>query len=356
MWFLIVYATLAIASRLNDRTTFVLCKILVSGGLVAWFMKQEWLLENIFDLLERVFRIHWSSREWAFRVNLDLWIVYAGMLAAIANMKLREYRLTEDLRWPLVSKFAFCASAVCMMWFFGFELYQESKFTYNLWHPYMSFLPILAFIVLRNASVILRSGSSSAFAFIGKCSLETFIIQYHFWLAGDTRGVLLVLPGTRWRPVNFVVTTVMFIFVSDQMARATTQITSWICGTTSKSLPLPAMASSSNTGPTSSSRPNTSSAPEGTTGHDTIISIPLLTPSNDNTHKEGESSSPLTSEPGTPRRTNRWVDRLAEGSPQPSRTPGFRIWSEESVEGYGVKTRLIIGFGLMWIVNILWPN
>jgi len=144
------------------------------------------------------------------------------MLAAIAVIKIREYRLTDHLHWHLVIKTSIGISAAIILWFFAFELYQESKYSYNGWHPYISFLPILAFTILRNSNPILRSATSRVFAFIGKCSLETFVIQFHFWLAGDTKGILLVVPGTRWRPINFIVTTVMFIYLSDRVAHAAT--------------------------------------------------------------------------------------------------------------------------------------
>lgn len=346
MWYLIIYATMAIGSSLNDRTPILICKILLSASLFTWFMKEAWLLQGLLDFLSRVCGIHWSAREWAFRVNLDLWIVYVGMLSAIAAIKVREYRLTEHLHWPLIARIAMGTSGVCTVWFFAFELYQENKFAYNLWHPYISFLPVLAFVVLRNANVILRSASSQAFAFVGKCSLETFIIQYHFWLAGDTRGVLLVIPGTRWRPLNFVLTTVMFIYVSDRVAYATNHITSWICGGTPKSLPLPTTAPS-NAASGSSSRRNL-----GSEGQDVTVSIPLL-PTADNGRKGDESDS-LPPEPDTPIRARRWVDRLADGSSHPPRTPGFRIWYGANSEGYGVKTKLAIGVCLMWVLNMLW--
>ncbi|KAG6841912.1 hypothetical protein C0991_005092 [Blastosporella zonata] len=314
MWFLIIYATMFVGSQFNDRTPFVLGKIAISSGLFAWFMKEEWLLETLFTFLRRIFGIHWSAREWNFRVTLDLWIVYVGMLVAIAVIKIRDHRLTDHAYWPLATKVAIVMSALSIAWFFAFELLQESKFTYNHWHPYMSWIPVIAFIVLRNASVILRSASSTAFAFIGRCSLETFIIQYHLWLAGDTKGVLLVIPGTPWRPVNFVVSTIMFVFVSDQMAHATTTITSWICGGRTKvALPLPATS-------------------------DTATELEL--------HKNGQQESPA------PDRSRRWVDRLADSAPPP-RGPGFRIWSSEN-ESWGVKPKLLIGVGAMWIVNILW--
>ncbi|KAG5647638.1 hypothetical protein DXG03_008991 [Asterophora parasitica] len=342
MWFLIIYGTMFVGARFNDRTPFLLGKIIISAILVTVFMREEWLLEILFKLLARICGIHWSAREWTFRVTLDLWIVYIGMLAAIGVIKIREYRLTEHAQWQLASRVAIGASALCLVWFFAFELLQESKFTYNHWHPYISFIPVLAFIVLRNASVILRSASSSAFAFIGRCSLETFIIQYHFWLAGDTRGVLLVLPGTQWRPINYIFTTIMFIYLSDQMAHATTAITSWICGSTAKaSLPLPTTVTPANAAGTSRLGPDFARSNE-----DASVAIPLISP------KGNTPGEPLPPEPDTPVRSRRWVDRLAEGS-SPTRTPGFRMWSGEN-EGYGVKTKLIVGVAAMWATNLLW--
>src|SRR5262247_922323 len=84
MWYLVTYGTMAIVSRFNDRTPFLLAKIFISTGLMTWFMSEIWLLETIFDFLSRFCGIHWSAREWSFRVNLDLWIAYVGMLTALA--------------------------------------------------------------------------------------------------------------------------------------------------------------------------------------------------------------------------------------------------------------------------------
>lgn len=202
-----------IGSKHNDRTAFVLAKIAISMALHTWFMHESWLLAEIFDFLRGTFQIEWVAREWNFRVTLDQFIVYVGMLTAIVFIKIRELRLTDHPQWPLLSRCAIGASAFALLWFFWFELSRADKFAYNAWHPYVSAIPVLAFVVLRNASTALRSSSSRVFIFIGKCSLETFIMQYHFWLAGDTKGVLLVIPGTAWRPLNMIITTVMFIWL-----------------------------------------------------------------------------------------------------------------------------------------------
>ena len=324
MWYIVIYVTMVVGAQFNDRTLLVLCKVLVSAAFMTWFMKSS-LLKLFFDSLHRFFGVRWSSDEWSFRVNLDLWIVYVGMLVAIAVTKVREYRLTDHLHWHLALKTSIGISAAIILWFFAFELYQESKYTYNAWHPYISFLPILAFTILRNSNPILRSATSRAFGFIGKCSLETFVIQFHFWLAGDTKGILVVVPGTRWRPINFIVITVMFIYLSDRVAYAVTQITSYICGASSslapsRALPLPLPVT----------------AP---------VSIPEERNADDQSslyHLKDDAVNPLL-EPETPVRPRRWVDRLADGTPpQKGWTPGF-------------KTKSLVFLSALWLLNMLWP-
>ncbi|KAI0080323.1 O-acetyltransferase [Panus rudis PR-1116 ss-1] len=344
MWYLIIYGTMLAGSQYNDRIVFLVGKILLSMALMTWFMSEPWLLETIFSFLEHVFGIHWSAREWSFRVNLDLWIVYFGMLTALAVIKVREYRLTDHHQWPLVVKAASAASALVLLWYFAFELSQPDKFVYNTWHPYVSFLPVGAFVTLRNANGILRSASSRAFAFVGRCSLETFIIQYHLWLAGDTKGILLVIPGTRWRPLNMVITTIVFIYISHRVSEATGVITKWICSSDKPAATLPTVAEPSTTrnAPTSSS----------SEGGEVIFMAPddTSSPQKDN----GENTLPP--EPDTPiRPQRRWVDRLADNSlPSTSTSTGFRVWYGESEWNPGVKTKLLIGLAIMWFVNLLW--
>lgn len=347
MWYLIIYFTMLVGSRYNDRTLFLVCKIFASMAIVTWFMSEPWLLEGVFGFLARFCNIRWSAKEWAFRVGLDLWIVYIGMLSALAVIKTRELRLTDHPYWPLVHKGAVGASGLVLLWFFAFELSQPDKFAYNAWHPYISFLPIAAFVALRNANAILRSASSRAFAFIGTCSLETFIIQYHFWLAGDTKGILLVIPGTRWRPLNMIVTSILFIYVSHRVSQATGQITKWICD-----VPKPPSL------PTVAEPPTTRPPPEPETveGQEVIF----LAPQDSTGWKDNEGNA-LPPEPDTPvRPLRRWVDRLADGPSSSSTTttssPGFRVIYGETEWKPGVKAKILIGLGGMWLLNMMWHN
>jgi 10 TM Acyl Transferase domain found in Cas1p len=142
--------------------------------------------------LEAVCKIHWRAPEWRFRVNLDIFIVYAGMLTAIAYGKSREVRLTSHPKWTWIHRSSLTLSGVGLIWWFFFELTRKDKFAYNSWHPFVSVIPVVAFVLLRNATPVLRANSSWLYAFVGTCSLETFILQYHMWLAAGA----IPTPGT----------------------------------------------------------------------------------------------------------------------------------------------------------------
>ena len=233
-WFLVIWVMMYAGHTWNKIPMFMLAKIIVSCALTTTIIQAPGILEFVFDVLRICFNVQWNAGEWRFRLALDAYIVYVGMLSAYAFIKISEHKLTEHAKWTTVKNGAVGISLFAMMWYFWFELTRADKFEYNRIHPMISWIPILAFAILRNANVYLRNTHSAFFAFIGKISLETFIGQFHMWLAADTKGLLVILShpslveGLGWW-VNLGISSCLFIFVCYYMSQSTQEISVWVC-------------------------------------------------------------------------------------------------------------------------------
>ncbi|CAO3640909.1 unnamed protein product [Cunninghamella blakesleeana] len=235
-WFCIIYITMYIGHSNNKHSAFLLTKIFLAALLTTAFIETPGILETVFDFLSFLFNIQWDAKEWRFRLALDGWIIYIGMLSAFTYIKYLENKWMEHPLFPRIKLATLVTSILALIWYFWFELTRENKFAYNKTQPYISWVPILAFVFLRNATLGLRNTSSRFFIFIGKISLETFIGQFHMWLAGDTKGLLIVFPNLKWVTtttlgwyVNLTLSTVLFIFVCYYLSQTTSELTKWIC-------------------------------------------------------------------------------------------------------------------------------
>lgn len=77
-------------------------------------------------------------------------------------------------------------------------------------------LQIVSYLVLRNVFGILRSRYSSMFAWFGRISLELCMCQYHIWLAADSHGVLVFVPG--YPVLNVLITSFIFVCVAHEVS------------------------------------------------------------------------------------------------------------------------------------------
>ncbi|GAA5913451.1 uncharacterized protein JCM6883_004392 [Sporobolomyces salmoneus] len=339
IWFGIIWVTLWIGHSRNDRPLFLLSKLCIAAGLTAAFFMIPGPLESTFGLINKVFSTNWNAGEWRFRQTLDMWIVWVGMFTAYAFMKIKEFRITEDPRWNDWQRWTVIGSALTMAGYFLFELTRESKFVYNGYHPYVSMFPVLAWCVLRNATPFLRSTSSKFFIFFGQCSLETFIIQFHLFIAGDTRGIIMMIPGGPWlRPLNFVITSLVFVFVSNQVAIATGVLTSWICyvpkPTSSR---LPTTTSSAIPSIPSSATLASSGAHTAGGGPGGAEYVALSTISDDDRTSRTNGASP------------RGIEKDREGGG--STTSKIGDWLKRDLRFRFV----VILFGL-WVLNVVYPQ
>jgi len=104
---------------------------------------------------------------------------------------------------------------VAFYWYFAY--FSLPKRAYNKVHPYTSFIAIFVYLVLRNILSALRRRYLHLFAWCGKITLETYILQFHVWMKttginGSPKYLMVWFPGYYW--TNFVIVTAVYIFLS----------------------------------------------------------------------------------------------------------------------------------------------
>ena len=246
-WYTVIYLTMRIGRSRNLSLTFLIAKIMVSACIVTILIRTSEVLETLFAIFRFTSNIKWDVSEWRFRLQLDAYVVFVGMLSGIAfveatamlhNPETEKLPFHSVIRhywaWIRIGIMAGALTALVIYWHFA-KLFS-TKVDYNHWMPYLSWLPILSFVILRNCFRTARNYRSSLFVWLGRHSLETFTLQFHIWLAADTKGLLALgifgrtptdIDG-RW--VDFVILTTVFFWMSWRAAAATTAITSWIVG------------------------------------------------------------------------------------------------------------------------------
>mmetsp|Transcript_5781 Transcript_5781/g.13868 ORF Transcript_5781/g.13868 Transcript_5781/m.13868 type:complete len:169 (-) Transcript_5781:81-587(-) len=103
---------------------------------------------------------------------------------------------------------------------------QQQGYNYNVHHWGLCILPTLVYLVLRNATPWYRQRASSVFVWLGRRSLEIYLLQYHLWLANDAKTILEIIPGAPL--INAGVAMVGFIAAAHIANRCTSELSTII--------------------------------------------------------------------------------------------------------------------------------
>uniref|UniRef100_A0A4W5LLF0 CAS1 domain containing 1 n=1 Tax=Hucho hucho TaxID=62062 RepID=A0A4W5LLF0_9TELE len=236
-WFVIIYATMAMWPQILQKKANgsgmwhvgILVKLLGLLLFICFFAYSQGLFENIFSVwpISKLFELNGSIHEWWFRWKLDRFAIIHGMLFAFVYLVLQKCQgLSEEKGEPLFStRISNILLLISVVSFITYSIWASScknKTECNELHPYISGLQILAFILIRNIPGYSRSLYSSFFAWFGKISLELFICQYHIWLAADTKGILVLIPGNPL--LNIIISTFIFVCVAHEISVITNDL------------------------------------------------------------------------------------------------------------------------------------
>jgi hypothetical protein len=244
-WFLAVVLTLRYRPNWNNRLELLSVKVAFAATCTHMLIHTHNILETFAAANSFLFRASIDANNLRSHLSTDNYAPFIGILLAAIHLHIRtllrtpctQLSLPASLikRYFLIPHLLLSALALASLpLFFLLTHSLKTHDAYNAWTPYTSWLPALAFLVLRNATTFLRSRYCAAFAALGRSSLELYLLSQHIWLAGDGRGILRVgwrygsgtLLGDRWR--DLVVLTVLLVWCTWKVRGATEVFTRWV--------------------------------------------------------------------------------------------------------------------------------
>ncbi|XP_071552262.1 N-acetylneuraminate (7)9-O-acetyltransferase [Panulirus ornatus] len=244
-WYTVMHVTLVLPPRItrpahaNSEASpfnylYSIIKFVGLGGFITVLFLSEVFFEKIFVM--RPWKALFVTtdddiHEWWFRWQLDRYSILYGMVFSLLYNGLTQYSLIDDKSGSnlMGGRLALLVSFIATIFIASYStmtLLCTNKPDCNEIHPYVVWVPILGFIVLRNMVGILRTRYSSFFAWFGRISLELFVCQYHIWLAADTHGVLVLIPS--YPVANVLITSFIFICVCHEIHHITNIITPFV--------------------------------------------------------------------------------------------------------------------------------
>uniref|UniRef100_A0A8C5M6S3 CAS1 domain containing 1 n=1 Tax=Leptobrachium leishanense TaxID=445787 RepID=A0A8C5M6S3_9ANUR len=236
-WFMVIYASLVtwpqiIQKKANANSLWHLVLMIKFAFMllcICFLSYSQGSFEKVFSLwpISKLFELNGDVYEWWFRWKLDRYAVFHGMLFAFIYLALQKRQiLSEGKGEPLfsyrISNILLFFSVVSFLTYSIWASSCKNKTECNEMHPTISVVQILAFVLIRNIPGYARSIYSSFFAWFGKISLELFICQYHIWLAADTKGILVLIPGSPM--LNIIVSTFIFVCVAHEISNITNSL------------------------------------------------------------------------------------------------------------------------------------
>lgn len=139
------------------------------------------------------------SKEYHFRFQADKYSAWVGILTAMFWKKFVEYMqwaYADATKPQVLAMWVQRAAGVFLLfiWWYGFG-YMTDKFMYNPLHPYIFWMPVAGWLLIRNSSKYLCELHSTALEFFGKITLETYVLQFHVFMSHNVQHIPVLIPG-----------------------------------------------------------------------------------------------------------------------------------------------------------------
>jgi len=146
------------------------------------------------------------SHEYFVRFQIDKYTALVGIACGFCWQWLQQYmnwcyaaiaELRADRHKQLAAMWGQRLGGVLLIaiWYVGFG-YMTDKFEYNPIHPFVFWMPVFGWLMIRNSSKYLTELHSTALEFLGRITLETYVLQFHVFMCNDVQYIPIVIPGS----------------------------------------------------------------------------------------------------------------------------------------------------------------
>ena len=150
--------------------------------------------------------------EWYYHSYIHHWAAFIGMIYAI-NQPIVSLQLRKLEALGKVSCFL-AKSLMCVTLCLAVTSWVVGPL--QMTNAYFGVIPFLAYVYLRNISDTLRERHVGTFSWLGKYSLEIYLLHHHVFAGGSTLVVVTGFPRC-----NFVVVTLMLLLTARAMHNLT---------------------------------------------------------------------------------------------------------------------------------------
>ncbi|KAL7429934.1 hypothetical protein ACHAXM_001932 [Skeletonema potamos] len=141
------------------------------------------------------------SKEYHFRFQADKYSAWLGMASGLLWGKVGEYMqwahgFENDKRRFVASIAQFCGGVALIAFWYGLFGSIQDKYTYNPVHPYVFIFAVIGWLMIRNCTRYLTECHSTLLEFLGRHTLETYVLQFHLFMTHDVQYIPVVIPGS----------------------------------------------------------------------------------------------------------------------------------------------------------------